>query len=42
MMEIGLDGTGAFENEKTTLQGLERRSVKMVAGTRFELMTFRL
>ena len=42
MVEIGLEPNQKPKNNKTALQNKERRSVKMVAGTRFELMTFRL
>ena len=42
MVEVCLDAEFASRKEKTTLQEAERRSVKVVAGTRFELMTFRL
>ena len=42
MVDIALEPAQKSKNNKTALQSMERRSVKVVAGTRFELMTFRL
>lgn len=42
MVDIALEPAQKSKNSKTALQSMERRSVKVVAGARFELTTFRL
>jgi hypothetical protein len=42
MVEVALEAEPNSKNKKTALHEAERRSVKVVAGARFELTTFRL
>ena len=42
MVEIALEYDRGPSNRRTALNEVERRSVKVVAGARFELTTFRL